>query len=433
MPLLRGSRTITYICASQNVRCVHRLREFHRLPPETHFRAAVAEEVPAHTAVQVAAEAQAASHRASRRRRDLRVRRTGLVHPSLCEGRLGRCCHPGASFDAPLRASRQKLTSHNLCAGHQARRVSRRRRSPLREVRASQPSQAHFPGDPALPFRGPSQSHALRCPRCRGGAARGRSCRFPAAARSCASAGGRDRSLGPSAAAGGPEVSCPSGPAGLLRSARPWRPAPRWPHRLLRVRRCASPLSCPLFLHSFTPPVLLSADFGFIGITWRILRCLRPRTWINDEVVNFYLGLMQRREVQLGRPVAPRVHFHSSFFGDKLYVNTGAYSFQAIKKWHRRWPYSLLSCERIIVPLHLTAHWVLVCVDLVDNKAFYLDSMPALGNSHMVRLRCSSPSHSSWRSHVHPPHDRTTSSTTSRTWLCFTRSRSSWAPGTGPR
>ena len=50
------------------------------------------------------------------------------------------------------------------------------------------------------------------------------------------------------------------------------------------------------------------------------------------QVINFYLGLLQDREVARAGGGQPRVHFHNTFFYNKLYKGTGSYDFKAVSR-----------------------------------------------------------------------------------------------------
>jgi len=60
----------------------------------------------------------------------------------------------------------------------------------------------------------------------------------------------------------------------------------------------------------------LSAEMEVKGID---IQTLLPGTWLNDEVINCAMDLMQEREMlRVGANGAPRVHFFSSFFYSKV-------------------------------------------------------------------------------------------------------------------
>ena len=66
------------------------------------------------------------------------------------------------------------------------------------------------------------------------------------------------------------------------------------------------------------------------GATLSALRCIAPVADSRvDQVINFYLGLLQDRELRLN-PKQPRVHFHSTFFYNKLFADDRAYNYKNV-------------------------------------------------------------------------------------------------------
>lgn len=109
----------------------------------------------------------------------------------------------------------------------------------------------------------------------------------------------------------------------------------------------------------FHPPSYPTAAFGFIEITRKIMDCMRLGQWLNDEVINFYLGLLQEREIAAGRVlpdkrVQPRVHFHNTFFYNKLFADSQKYGYKNVQRWtsEKKLGYSILDCDLVLVPVH---------------------------------------------------------------------------------
>jgi sentrin-specific protease 1 len=57
-----------------------------------------------------------------------------------------------------------------------------------------------------------------------------------------------------------------------------------------------------------------------IDMTRAKIACLRPRTWLNDEVINFYMCMLKERDAALCEKYPKRLHSHffNSFFMHKL-------------------------------------------------------------------------------------------------------------------
>ena len=64
-----------------------------------------------------------------------------------------------------------------------------------------------------------------------------------------------------------------------------------------------------------------------IDMTRTKISCLKPGTWLNDEVINFY-GEMMMQE-------GGSVHSFSTFFMIRLYENEN-YTFKNVAKWTKK-------------------------------------------------------------------------------------------------
>jgi Ulp1 family protease len=115
------------------------------------------------------------------------------------------------------------------------------------------------------------------------------------------------------------------------------------------------------------------------------IRCLETGEWLNDEVINMYMGMLQEREMnrRLEGKSGLAVHFFNTFFLNKLYTNTGKYDCTDVLKWTKpnklkKWKRdNILCCDRLVVPVHLPNHWTCAVIDLANEQIFYYDSMGA--------------------------------------------------------
>ncbi|KAI4902375.1 hypothetical protein NFI96_018845 [Prochilodus magdalenae] len=114
------------------------------------------------------------------------------------------------------------------------------------------------------------------------------------------------------------------------------------------------------------PNLVLSSAFK-LRITQRDLATLQEGSWLNDEVINFYLNLvMARSEHDAG---AIKVYCFSTFFFPKLHGGGHA----AVRRWTKA--VDLFLYDIILIPLHLGVHWSLVAVDLRTKSVRSYDSM----------------------------------------------------------
>ncbi|KAI5613711.1 sentrin-specific protease 2 [Silurus asotus] len=114
------------------------------------------------------------------------------------------------------------------------------------------------------------------------------------------------------------------------------------------------------------PDLVLSSAFK-LRITQRDLATLQEGSWLNDEVINFYLNLvMARAEQDAG---GRQVYCFSTFFFPKLHGGGHA----AVRRWTKA--VDLFLYDIILIPLHLGVHWSLAVVDLRVKSVRSYDSM----------------------------------------------------------
>jgi Ulp1 family protease len=120
-----------------------------------------------------------------------------------------------------------------------------------------------------------------------------------------------------------------------------------------------------------------------IDITIRKLKCLRPRTWLNDEVINFYFNMLMsglHREEGF-------YSFSSFFFVRLLDPNKGGYLYQNVRRWTTK--VDIFSKKKIFFPINIdNTHWTLLLIDLTVKTIFYYDSYRKVGvyASHALRV-----------------------------------------------
>lgn len=129
--------------------------------------------------------------------------------------------------------------------------------------------------------------------------------------------------------------------------------------------------------------VLVLHEASNIQITRDILQCLRTGAWLNDEVINVYLGLLKERERRESGKFL-KCHFFNTFFYERL--NRDGYDFKAVRRWttQKKLGYGLIECDKIFVPIHKDIHWCLAVINVKDETIQYLDS---LGGTDTLVLR----------------------------------------------
>lgn len=113
-----------------------------------------------------------------------------------------------------------------------------------------------------------------------------------------------------------------------------------------------------------------------IDITEGKIAGLKPRTWLNDEIVNFYMCMLQERDQKLcERSNGSRKpsYYFNSFFVSKLTEN-GVYTYSNVKRWSKK--IDVFAMDRIFMPVNISnSHWVMAVVFVTLKEIRYYDSM----------------------------------------------------------
>ncbi|PKY00061.1 cysteine proteinase [Aspergillus campestris IBT 28561] len=118
--------------------------------------------------------------------------------------------------------------------------------------------------------------------------------------------------------------------------------------------------------------------------------CFTPMEWLNDEVINAYLGLivdyLRRTHNNAGRHDKPRFHAFNSFF----FTNLREKGYASVRRWATRAKIggqSLLEVDTVFVPVHHQHHWTLILVKPSDRTIEHFDSLGALSARHVATVQ----------------------------------------------
>lgn len=100
---------------------------------------------------------------------------------------------------------------------------------------------------------------------------------------------------------------------------------------------------------------------------------MRPETWLNDEVINFYLNMIVARSLKEHPGEPQKILAHNTFFFPKL--EAGGH--KAVARWAWRLGVSdLLKLEYMFVPVHVAkTHWCLAVANFKLKRFEYYDSL----------------------------------------------------------
>lgn len=118
-----------------------------------------------------------------------------------------------------------------------------------------------------------------------------------------------------------------------------------------------------------------------ISITRNDLATLIGDSWLNDEVINFYMNLLIERSEQRTDDGALRVYAMNTFFVPKL-LSAGH---SGLKRWTRK--VDIFTYDIIPVPVHVgRVHWCMAIIDLRNQAIRYYDSMGTPNNAVLNAL-----------------------------------------------
>lgn len=101
--------------------------------------------------------------------------------------------------------------------------------------------------------------------------------------------------------------------------------------------------------------------FGRINITENDLKCLGPRQYLNDTIINFYLKYLH--QTMLNEEQRKKVHIFDSFLMEALRTGNP----QRISRWHQS--LNIFEKNYLIIPVELNEHWYLIIVSHPANLA----------------------------------------------------------------
>lgn len=109
-------------------------------------------------------------------------------------------------------------------------------------------------------------------------------------------------------------------------------------------------------------------------ITRKTMCRLRARGWLNDELINGYLGLVAERCADRGGQAGP-VHVMSTYFYVKLCGASG-YDYGGVRRWTKG--VDLRGCSLVLIPVNVgNEHWILVALDVRRRRFDVWDSFRA--------------------------------------------------------
>lgn len=98
------------------------------------------------------------------------------------------------------------------------------------------------------------------------------------------------------------------------------------------------------------------------------LRCLAPGQWLNDEVVNFYMSMLQEKDDILCAETQSRTPncFFNLYFMSKL-LERNIYCYKNVKRWTKK--IDIFSKDKIFVPVNINnTHWTHCVIYMSERR-----------------------------------------------------------------
>ncbi|KAI8578229.1 hypothetical protein K450DRAFT_247854 [Umbelopsis ramanniana AG] len=103
-------------------------------------------------------------------------------------------------------------------------------------------------------------------------------------------------------------------------------------------------------------------------VQFRDICKLRPDTWLNDEIINFYMELISDRS-QKNQSKYPAIHCFNTFFCTTL-LESG---YAKLKRWTKR--VDIFSKDMVLIPVNSSLHWTLAVFDFRKKQLAMYDSL----------------------------------------------------------
>jgi sentrin-specific protease 1 len=144
---------------------------------------------------------------------------------------------------------------------------------------------------------------------------------------------------------------------------------------LYEVRKIQSLLQLPskqVVIHGFK-----------ISLTVEEISSLIKENWLYDNVINFYLQLICKRNYERLDAGYPKVAAVSTFWYTQL-VSRG---FSDVKRWTKKT--NIFDQDLVFIPIHhhLENHWCLAVINVTDKRVCYYDSLHARNDKCLRVLR----------------------------------------------
>ena len=115
------------------------------------------------------------------------------------------------------------------------------------------------------------------------------------------------------------------------------------------------------------------------SVTRESMATLRPKTWLNDEIINACMSCLAKRNQE--HSPCSRMHFFSSHFMDKLVSKTG-HNYSNVRRWSNKVNNKyMFSLTNVFIPMSTSkTHWTCAAVYFKLKEIRHCDSLRVNGH-----------------------------------------------------
>ena len=121
----------------------------------------------------------------------------------------------------------------------------------------------------------------------------------------------------------------------------------------------------------------VGAERDVVGVKRESWRRLKPGLWLNDEIMNSFLSLVNQSDERNGShdSTRQRMFILSSYFFEKMAGKVG-YRYDLVKNWTNRCPgRDIFAISKVVIPINIgNYHWTCVVVYMDEKRIQFYDS-----------------------------------------------------------
>jgi sentrin-specific protease 1 len=113
----------------------------------------------------------------------------------------------------------------------------------------------------------------------------------------------------------------------------------------------------------------LVSQFKTAMVEFKDIYKLLPETWLNDEIINFYMALLMDRAATSTSDTLPSIHCFNTFFCSTLRDQ----GYDKVKRWTKK--VDIFSKQLLLIPINRSYHWTLGVIDFHKKQVLVYDSL----------------------------------------------------------